>query len=126
LIKISSTRVKKKRKFRIVLDSAFPRIVFFPKLGKKAKLFHCVYDFQLSRQAEDKYIYQKAYENNCFVLTINFKDFKKLVRKDGPGILGIESQMTTVKIDEVVTKFVSGKDPDDFLGKAVKVPMKDT
>lgn len=119
----SLSKPKKIRKFRIVVDSAFAKLSFFPKIRKKAKLYHCVYDFGLSRQAEDQDIYQKAFENNCCVLTINFKDFKKLVRANGPGILGIESQLTTARVDSVVSEFISGKDPDAFIGKAIKIPL---
>lgn len=119
--KKSSLKPKKARKFRIVLDSAFAKLSFFPNLSKRAKLFHCVYNFGLSRQASDEDIYQKAYENNCFVLTVNFDDFKKLVKEKGPGILGIESQLTTVKMDRKVAEFLRGKNLDDFWGKATKI-----
>lgn len=113
---------KKTKKFRIVVDSAFAQLSFFPKLSKKAKLFHCVYDFSLSRQAEDKDIYQRANENNCFVLTVNFKDFKKLVKPHGPGVLGVESQLTTAQMDEKVSQFITRKDPENYIGKAIKIP----
>lgn len=116
-----SLKPKKIRKFRIVLDSAFAKLSFFPILSKRAKLFHCVYDFGLSRQASDEDIYQKAYENNCFVLTVNFDDFKKLIKDKNPGILGIESQLTTANMDKKVSEFLKGKNPDDFLGKATKI-----
>lgn len=119
--KNSSIKSKKVRKFRIVLDSAFAKLNFFPKLSKRAKLFHCVYDFGLSRQAEDEDIYQKAYENNCFVLTINFNDFKKLVKENGPGVFGVESQLTTAKMDSIVAEFLKGKNPEDYKGKAIKI-----
>ena len=119
--KKSPKKNKRKRKFRIVLDSAFAKLEFFPKLSKKAKLYHCVYDFGLSRQAEDSDIYQKAFEENCFVLTINFNDFKKLVKKNGPGILGVESQLTTTKMDALVAEFISEKNPENYKGKAIKI-----
>lgn len=112
---------KKVRKFRIVLDSAFAKPNFFPKLSKQAKLLHCVYSFKLSPQAEDEDIYQKAYENNCFVLTINFSDFRKLIKKNGLGVFGIESQLTTIKMDSIVAEFLKGKNPNDFIGKATKI-----
>lgn len=122
MTKKTSLKPKKVRKFRIVLDSAFAKLDFFPKLRKRAKLFHSVYDFGLSREAEDLEIYQKAYQENCFVLTINFKDFKKLVKKNGPGIFGVESQLTTARMDSIVYEFLAGKNPKDFLGKAIKLP----
>lgn len=103
------------------MDSAFAKTSFFTKLCKRAKVFHCVYDFGLSKQASDNDIYQKAYENNCFVLTVNFVDFKKLIKGKRTGVLGIESQLTTEEMDKKVADFISGKNPDDFLGKAIKI-----
>ena len=97
---------KKKGKFRILLDSAFAKPDSFPKLKKKANLAHTVHDLGLSTQAEDTEIYQKAIEENRFVLTINFKDFRKLVKGAKPGILGIESQLTNLEIDKKVTRFI--------------------
>lgn len=112
---------KKKRKFRILLDSAFAKPSSFPKLKKKANLAHAVHDLGLSVQAEDEEIYQKAVEQNRFVLTINFKDFRKFVKEGKPGILGIDSQLTNQEIDEKVANFISGKDPEDYKGKATKI-----
>lgn len=78
-----------KKKFRLLLDSAFAKPDSFPRLKKKANITHVVHDCGLSPQAEDEEIYQKAVSDNRFVLTINFKDFKKLVRRGKPGIIGI-------------------------------------
>lgn len=117
----SSIKSKKSRKFRIVLDSAFAKTNFFPSLSKRAKVFHCVYDFGLSKQASDKDIYQKAFENKCFVLTVNFNDFRKLLKEKGPGVLGIESQLTTEDMDKKVANFLKGKNPEDCIGKAIKI-----
>lgn len=103
------------------MDSAFARPKAFPKLNKKANLAHAVYDCGLSVQAEDKEIYQKAVEENRFVLTINFKDFKKLVKVGRSGIIGIESQLSNDEIDKLVSNFLSGKDPQDYIGKAIKI-----
>ncbi len=111
----------KKKKFRLLLDSAFARSMAFPKLAKKANIAHAVYDLGLSPQAEDGDIYQKAVEENRFVLTINFKDFRKLVKKEKTGIFGIESQLTNQEIDNKVSRFLSNKDPQDFKGKATKI-----
>lgn len=112
---------KHPRKFRLLLDSAFAKPNAFPKLKKKANIAHAVYDCGLSVQAEDEEIYQKAVEKNRFVLTINFKDFKKLVKLGKPGIIGIESQLSNLEIDKLVSGFLSGKDPQDFIGKAIKI-----
>lgn len=111
----------RKKKFRLLLDSAFAKPGSFPRLKKKANLTHTVHDFAMSFQAEDEEIYQKAISENRIVLTINFKDFRRLVKKGKPGILGIESQLTNNDIDQIVSDFISDKNPEDFRGKAVKI-----
>jgi predicted nuclease of predicted toxin-antitoxin system len=112
---------KHHKKFRILLDAAFARPSKFSRLSKKANLAHVVHDFGLSLTAEDEEIYNLAVKENRFVLTINVKDFKKLVQPGKPGILGIESQLSNEEIDKVVTEFLSGKDPDNFMGKSIKI-----
>lgn len=76
----------------------------------------------MSPQAEDEEIYQKAISENRIVLTINFKDFRRLVKKGQPGILGVESQLTNKEIDQIVSDFIFDKDPEDFRDRAVRIP----
>ena len=104
-----------------MLDSAFAKPQSFPRLSKKANLVHAVHDCGLSPQAEDREIYQKAIETDRFVLTINFNDFKKLVKKGKPGIIAIPSELSNQEIDHLVCNFLSMKNPDDYTGSAVKV-----
>ena len=112
---------KKARKFRLLLDSAFAQPDSFPKLKKKANLTHSVHDLGLSPQAEDEEIYQRAVEENRFVLTVNFRHFKKLVKIGKPGVIGINSYLSNAQIDNIVTEFISREDPDTLLGKAIKI-----
>lgn len=115
---------KKFRKFKILLDSAFAKPEAFPKLNKRANLAHAFYDCGLPRQAEDEEIYNKAIEEDRFVLTVNFKDFRNLVKKGKPGIFGVETQLSTIDMDNCVCQFLSGKNPEDFIGKAVRIPYQ--
>jgi len=117
----NKTSKKIKRKFRLLLDSAFARPQTFPHLSKKANLAHAVLDCGLPPQAEDQEVYQKAIETGRFVLTINFNHFKKLVKNKKSGAIAIESQLTNDEIDKKVSDFVAGKNPDDFLGKTTKI-----
>ena len=70
---------------------------------------------------EDQEIYQKAIETNRFVVTINFDDFKKLIKKGKPGIIGIRSQLTNADIDALLSRFVSVNKVKDCIGKAIKI-----
>ncbi|MBI5620826.1 DUF5615 family PIN-like protein [Candidatus Gottesmanbacteria bacterium] len=88
---------------------------------QKANLAHAVHDYGLSPQAEDREIYQKAIEADRFVLTISFHDFKKLVKKGKPGVIAIPSELSNQEVDQLLCQFLSMKNPDDYMGSAVKV-----
>jgi len=75
----------------------------------------------MPRQCSDEDIYQKAIANNRFVVTINFDDFAKLIKKNKPGIIGIPSQLTNAEMDAVLTKFVSMNKVENCMGKSIKV-----
>lgn len=90
-------------------------------MNRKANLKNAFFDLGLPRQCEDKEIYQKAIEENRFVVTINFDDFRNLVKKNRPGIIGIPSQLTNAEIDALLSKFVSVNKAENCIGKAIKV-----
>lgn len=109
-------------KFRLLLDVAFAKPFTFKRLIKKAVVKHARLDLKLSPQTEDREVYNRAVKLNMFVTTINYKDFKRfVVKKDKPGVLAIDSGLTNDEIDEVLTKFVTGKNPLDYYGKATVV-----
>lgn len=114
-------RAKKGKKFRLLLDAAFAHPSVFSYLNKKANLAHVVHDFELSRQVSDEEIYQLAIKENRFVVTINYKDFRKLIKSGKPAIIAIPPYLTNEEIDKILTKFIAGKSPDDYMGKAIKV-----
>lgn len=68
-----------------------------------------VHSLGLHPQALDEEIYQKAMQENRFVLTINYKDFKKLVREGKPGIIAIESQhsLTPERCKPKILRFIT-------------------
>lgn len=104
-----------------MLDTAFAPINAFPHLTKKANVKNAFFDLGLPRQCSDEEIYQKAIENDRFVVTINFDDFNKLVKKEKPGIISIPSQLTNADIDAVLTKFVTINTVEKCMGKAIKI-----
>lgn len=111
---------KKKKKFRLLLDAAFAAPPVFLHLSKKANLAHVVHDFRLSRQASDEEIYELASREDRFVVTVNLKDFKKLVRKGKSGVIAIPPYLSNHDIDERLSDFIERKDPEELRGKAVK------
>lgn len=117
-------RSKHHRKFRILLDSAFARKEKFSRLSKKANLLHPVVDLGMSPQTEDEELLNIAVREKRFVLTVNFEDFKRLLKNSKTGVFGIESELSNEEMDELVSDFLSGKNPEDFYGKATRIPNK--
>ena len=111
---------RKQRKFRLLLDAAFPKIGQLPKLKAKAHLEHVVYTLNMSRKAEDEFIYQKATQENCCVVSID-EDFKWLAKPKQAGAIIVPADLSVKQLETILIKFISGKNPDDFLGKAVKI-----
>lgn len=103
------------------MDSAFAKPEIFTKLQKRAVVKHIRHDFNLSPQAEDEEIYNLAVKMKLFVVTMNYKHFKKLVRKNSAGIFVLDSGLSNEQIDIVLSNFISGKNPKDYYGKAIKI-----
>lgn len=108
-------------KFRLVLDSAFAKSEVFAKLKKRAAVKHIRHDFNLPPQAEDKDIYNLAVKNKMFVVTMNYKHFRKLVRKNSPGVFVLDSGLSNEQIDIILSNFISWKNPLDYYGRAIKI-----
>lgn len=80
-----------------------------------------VFDYNLPPQCSDAEIYQLAMQENRFVVTINYQDFRRLVKKGKPGVICIPSELSNREIDTMLSDFLSAKNPDDYLGEVVKV-----
>lgn len=91
-----------------------------PILSKKSHLEHVVYTFDLSRQTEDKYIYQKATQENCCVVTID-NDFKNLVKPKSAGVIMIPPDLSVRQIEKIILKFISINTPESIVGKVIKL-----
>lgn len=103
-----------------MLDTAFAHPSIFKKIKAKASIKHVRHDYSLSRQTEDKDIYVIATKENRIIITQD-DGFRKQIRKKGTGVFIIPSYLTNDEIDSVIVAYISGKNPDDFLGKATKI-----
>lgn len=113
---------KKYQKFRFLLDSAFAKPEVFKKLRKKASIKHIRHDFNLAPETEDEQIYKLATQKELFIVTLDL-GFKKLVRINSAGIFMLSSGLSNEQIDTALSNFISGKNPKDYFGKAVKINL---
>lgn len=103
-----------------MLDTAFAHPSVFKKLKNKANIKHVRHDHNLSRQTEDKDIYVIATKENRIIITQD-DGFRKQTQKKGAGVFIIPSYLTNDEIDLILIEYIAGKNPDDFLGKAIKI-----
>jgi len=52
---------------------------------------------------------------------MNLKHFKKLIRKNSPGVFVLDSGLSNDQIDTALSNFIKGKNPKDYYGKIIKV-----
>jgi len=92
----------------------------FKKIKNKTNLSHVRHTYGLSPTTEDKDIYQLATKEKRFVITID-EDFKRLVKPMKAGIIFIGPHLSNDQMDNAILEFITGKNPDDFWGKATKI-----
>jgi len=119
-LRTKKPKQKKFSKFRLLLDSAFAKPETFKRLCKKASVKHIRHDFNLAPATADEEIYKLASQKNMIVITLDL-GFKKLVKRKAAGALILNSGLSNGEIDTIISNFISGKNPDDFLGKAIKI-----
>lgn len=83
-------------------------------------LAHIRHTYNLSPTTEDKDIYQLATTEKRLVVTLD-QDFRKLVKRGKAGIIFVSPYSSNEQIDRDLSEFIQNKNPDDFVGKAVKI-----
>ncbi|MEK7517578.1 MAG: DUF5615 family PIN-like protein [Patescibacteria group bacterium] len=111
---------KKFPKFRLLLDSAFAKPYVFKKTIKKTSIRHIRHDFNLSPETEDQEIYSLASKKEMFVVTLDL-GFRKLTKQNAAGVLILSSGLSNEEIDDKLSIFISGKNPQDYKGKTTKI-----
>lgn len=111
---------KKFPKFRSLLDSAFAKPKVFKKLCKKASVKHIRHDFNLAPETEDQEIYTLASQKGMLIVTLDL-GFRKLTKRNSAGVIILSSGLSNEEIDNVLSTFIFGKNPQDYKGKATKI-----
>lgn len=88
-------------RIRVLLDEGLPPRQSFPKLNAIANLVHVKHDLKRPG-APDHELYALATEDGRVVVTLNLRDFKRLVRSDGASVIGVGPAMFPKEIDTKV------------------------
>lgn len=107
-------------KFRLLLDEGLPHRRQFHILNSRFNVKHIVGDFK-SSGLEDPEVYKRAISENRLLVTLNERDFRKLVRKNSLGIIGISGNMTTAHIDKKLNALLTKSKPKDLFGRFTSI-----
>lgn len=110
----------KTKKFKFLFDAPFDKPSAFKRLAKKANVKNIKHSYGLVSTTEDEFIYSLATKSDRIIVTLD-DDFKRLTKPKQAGVFIIPAYLTTEIWDDLLVKFIKGKDPDDYIGKVIRV-----
>lgn len=93
---------KPKHKHKILLDEGLPPKSFLLKLNRIFDVKHIRDDLKKAG-ASDSIVYGIARDQQRVVITYNVKDFKPLIKKGYPSVIGVSAHLSPTQIDIKLT-----------------------
>jgi predicted nuclease of predicted toxin-antitoxin system len=106
---------KRFHKHKILLDEQVSPRRYFTALNEHFDVKHITHDLNLSG-LPDPQVYELAVSQGRIILTKNVKDFRKLLRDDSPGIIGIPETWSLSRVDTKLTALLMQHGPNYFHG----------
>jgi predicted nuclease of predicted toxin-antitoxin system len=103
-------------KHKTLLDEQISPRQYFPWLNERFDTKHIKHDLNLA-SLPDPEVYELARSQGRIILTKNVKDFRALLRKDSPGIIGIPEAWSNHRIDTKLTALLMKHGPNNFKGR---------
>jgi predicted nuclease of predicted toxin-antitoxin system len=103
-------------KHKTLLDEQISPRQYFPGLNEHFDTKHIKHDLNLA-SLPDPEVYELARSQGRIILTKNVKDFRALLRKDSPGIIGIPEAWSNHRIDTKLTALLMKHSPNSFKGR---------
>lgn len=104
-------------KFKLLLDEGLPPTKKFPRLNQRFNIKHVVLDKNL-QGAKDEELCKIAILESRIIITLNDKDFKKLVMKYKlMKVVGLSANLTTDQIDKKLTALLVRHKNKQTLGR---------
>jgi hypothetical protein len=103
-------------KHKTLLDEHLYHRRVYPLLNAHFDVKHIRDDLHLDG-LPDPEIYELARKQGRILLTTNVKDFRPLLRDDGPGIIGIPDAWLPDRIDSKLTALLMHHGPNYFHGR---------
>lgn len=103
-------------KHKLLLDECCAVRKYFPRLNNFHHVEHVVEDCKKGG-LKDPEVYKLACSKGYLLITINEKDFSKLVKRNGAGIIGVSGNMKPDQIDSKLMTFLRKNSPKMLKGK---------
>ena len=103
-------------KYKILLDEQVSPRQYFPGLNEHFDVKHITHELNLPG-LPDPQVYALALSQGRIILTKNVKDFRKLLREDSPGIIGIPETWSLSRVDTKLTALLMKYGPNYFRGR---------
>jgi predicted nuclease of predicted toxin-antitoxin system len=103
-------------KHKTLLDEQVSPRQYFPRLNARFDVKHIKHDLNLA-SLPDPEVYALALSQSRIILTKNVKDFRRLLREDAPGIIGIPEAWSNQRIDSKLTALLMRHGPNYFRGR---------
>lgn len=102
-------------KHKLLLDENITLRQYLPKLNERFDMKHIKHDLHHGGM-NDLLIHELAVAQGRIILTNNVKDFRPLLRKDSPGVIGIPETWPTTMLDTKLTALLMRHSPNYFKG----------
>jgi hypothetical protein len=106
---------KRFHKYKLLLDEQVSPRQYLSELNAHFDVKHITHDLQLSG-LPDPQVYALALSQGRIILTKNVKDFRRLLREDSPGIIGIPEAWSLSRVDSKLTALLRTHGPSYFHG----------
>jgi predicted nuclease of predicted toxin-antitoxin system len=111
-------------KHKTLLDEQISPRQYFPGLNERFDAKHIKHDLNLA-SLPDPEVYELARSQGRIILTKNVKDFRPLLRKDSPGIIGIPEAWSNHRIDTKLTALLMKHGANFFRGRYLSLAAID-
>lgn len=110
---------KNRTRHRLLLDEGVHLPQKYPNLNKRHDLTH-VYWANLKGKSDEK-VFEFARKESRMIVVFNVKDFKKLIRPDGPSVISLSVNLSDRQADLKIGKTLKNLKPSQARGHLISI-----
>ncbi|HLB60551.1 MAG TPA: DUF5615 family PIN-like protein [Patescibacteria group bacterium] len=112
--------IRQRQRFNVLFDEGLYPREKLPRTNERHNIRHIKHDFNYGGLSDDA-VYEFAKSQNRLIATLNIKDFRKLLKSNDTGIIGISSTLTPDEIDKKLCSLLNKSRKGELYGKVVTI-----